>query len=110
MGDIIQADREAAARLYPLVSRAPTDTIPKAMIKGDMDDSHVVQALATHRRAAVAELVEAAAKIAEEQLVEIYDDSPEIDTVCNTVVREIASNIRSLSRHQAGLGKGDDHG
>lgn len=39
---------------------------------------------------------EACAKVAENELVDVYEDSPEIDTVCNSVVREIVNNIRAL--------------
>lgn len=49
-----------------------------------------------------AETVERAAKIAESELVEIFEDSPEIDTDCNAIVRKIATAIRQLK------GSGDE--
>ena len=44
---------------------------------------------------------EACAKVAESELVDVFEDSPEIDTVCNSVVREIASAIRALPLPEA---------
>lgn len=37
---------------------------------------------------------ERCAGVAEDELCEIFEDSPEIDSVCNMVVREIATAIR----------------
>jgi hypothetical protein len=42
-----------------------------------------------------AQIVERCAKVADDELVEIFEDSPEIDTVCNAIVRNIATAIRT---------------
>lgn len=54
---------------------------------------------------------ERAAQIADAELVDTFEDSPEVDGICNSVVREIAKSIRALStpaaRMVAGEGEAD---
>lgn len=42
------------------------------------------------------EALEEAAKVVEDELVEIYEDSPDIDIECNNLARRAAASIRSL--------------
>lgn len=48
---------------------------------------------------------EAAALLAEAELVEVYGDSPEIDTECNNLVRRVAEDLRTFA-HLKGQAQG----
>ncbi len=52
---------------------------------------------------------ERAAQIADAEMVDTFEDSPEVDCICNSVVREIAKSIRAISTPAARMlaGEGD---
>lgn len=85
---ITQADRDAAENSYKGFL---------ASIRGEEDGQTLAAAFAAHRLATI----EQCAAIASEEIVEIFEDTPgETDIICNSVVRNIASNIRALAQEK----------
>ena len=82
MVEVTQEDRDAAAELGDAVFCHP---------------DIVALAFARHGQAGVQQGLDMAERVAEAELVPIYDDTPnEIDATCNTVVRRIRDAIRKL--------------
>lgn len=88
--NITQEAREAAAP-YANCLKDMQD-----ILEGKADALPVVQVIAAAEARGFERAREMAAKCADDELVEIFDDSPEIDMVCNSVVREIAAAIRAM--------------
>jgi len=101
---ITQADREAAAEFAEsIATRSKSERAE--ILRGDADLDCYVQAFAAHRTAAVAELVEAAQVFS----LIVRDDVPDdelVDCIAWTA-RDFRKLAKALSRHQAGLGKGE---
>jgi len=94
---VTQADREAAAEFAEsIATRSKSERAE--ILRGDADLDCYVQAFAAHRTAAVAELVE------------VLDRYSKHDGLCARVGGYGYCNCGledAISRHQAGLGKGE---
>ena len=93
--DVSQRAREVAAHT---ADNAKLPSVARQIRLGSADKNWRVQAFAHFeaeiRADATAIERERCALVAEDELCEIFEDSPEIDSVCNMVVREIATAIR----------------
>jgi len=112
--EITQADREAAAALIEAYWSGADASMMKlaASYRAGHSQGVFVRAMAAHRAAAVAELVEAG-KFLLDRLVdhEVRMTSDDDAREWNGHVTPAMARFRSLiSRHQAGLGKGDERG
>lgn len=57
---------------------------------------HLIEAITQAEARGREQGLKEAAAVASAEIVETFEDSPEVDTVCNSVVREIAANITAL--------------
>lgn len=91
---MVEVSQEARA-FYIEFSAGLMDQDRTRILAGEYDQTHGMQAVAQFQRQIEAAERARCAKVAAGEIVEIFDDSPEIDTVCNAVVREIVRAIRN---------------